>query len=286
MVATVAFNPLITTNAQGSFNAQSTGYIQGTALDQPAIRNSLAGGVLASTETLPMWGGVGIFELIPGAAGTPSGVLGGQVGRALLLTGANQLSGFSVFDQAHAMISSPQSPVPLAPSGAQVNFYRLGCGARIAVAIDPALVNLDGLIVNSQVSWDFNLQRLVPFEVAEGALAITSQTWAAGIVTVVTSGAHTYVVGDDVTISGAVPAAYNGDVTILTSADNTHFTYAMPVNPVTSPASTPGTINAGGGALNVRILDVQIGNSMTVVFDPVTGFATWKRDGSTAIIEI
>ena len=47
-----------------------------------------------------------------------------------------------------------------------------------------------------------------------------------------------------------------------------------------------GQVDAGGGALNVKVLDIQVGNSMTVNYDPVTGFATWNRNGSTAIILI
>ena len=37
---------------------------------------------------------------------------------------------------------------------------------------------------------------------------------------------------------------------------------------------------------NVKVLSVEVGNSMTVSYDPVTGFATWNRSGTTAIILI
>lgn len=209
MVATVGFNPSITTNASGSFNIQTTGYIQGTALNDPAIRNELAGGILATSETTPMWGGVAIMENIP--AGITAGVipetgtaneLGGSIQRAD--TNAH-LTGFSVFDQDHAMINFPQSPVPTALSGMLVNFYRLGSLARIAVAIDPALVTLEGGLITQQVSWDFTNQKIIAFD-------------------------------------------------------------------------------GGIGALNVKILDVQVANSMTVDWDSVNKFATWNREGSTAII--
>ena len=130
MSQSLSFNPILTTNAAGSFNIQSAGYIQGVALDDPAIRNTLAGGVLALTETLPMWGGVGIWETTPSTAlGSTAGVLGGNVGRATGLTGATALTGFSVFNQAHHMINTPQSPVPLALPGMSVHFHRLGSGA-------------------------------------------------------------------------------------------------------------------------------------------------------------
>ena len=47
VAANITINPSLTSNALGSFNIASTGYIQGTALDNPAVRYQLAGGVLA-----------------------------------------------------------------------------------------------------------------------------------------------------------------------------------------------------------------------------------------------
>src|SRR6185312_14501318 len=105
MVANISYNPYQTTNAGGSFQIDSTGYIQGVMLDDPAVRFALAGGMLATSETIPMWGGVGISEVIPGASGTPNSALGGLITRATTLTAsaAGQLTGFSVFNQNHAM---------------------------------------------------------------------------------------------------------------------------------------------------------------------------------------
>ena len=51
----IAINPVVTTNAPGSFNISSEGYIQGTALNDPAIRNELAGGVLDIAASGPIW---------------------------------------------------------------------------------------------------------------------------------------------------------------------------------------------------------------------------------------
>ena len=284
----INIQPLLTTNAQGSFQTSAEGLMQGVAMDDPAVRNQLAGGILAAAALLPMFGGVGITEKIVSLS-TNSGAhraLGGDIDRALLLTGASALTGFSVFNQNHAAINTPNSPVPQTPQGGLVNFYRLGSLARIALKIDPALVSLDGTIITSQVSWDFANQMIIPFQAAHNAIAITSQTWAAGIVTVVTGAAHPFAVGDDVTITGAAPDAYNGQKKLLTTVDNTHFTYAMPVDPGTSPAGTPGTISAGGGALPVKILKIEVGNSMVVNYDPVSGNATWDRAGSCALVQI
>lgn len=151
----IQLNPLLTTNAAGLFNTSAEGVVVGTMMDDPAIRNSLAGGILASTETLPMWGGVGIEEDINFAA-----VLGPSIKRAAAFA---NLTGFSVFNQANAFVNTPQSPVPTAQPGMTVPFFRFGSGARIIVSMDPALVTLNGGLVTQQVSWDFANQRLVAF---------------------------------------------------------------------------------------------------------------------------
>jgi len=161
MTATaVAFTPAATTNFAGLFDVTATGLIQGVAFDDPVGRYRLAGGTLASTETLAMFGGVGISENI--ATGGLD-VRGNPVGRA---TAQANLTGFTVFDQNGAAISSPQSPVPVTLLGGQVNFYRLNgsAGARIVLAIDPTLISLDGGLITQQVSWDYTNQKIVAYD--------------------------------------------------------------------------------------------------------------------------
>lgn len=294
MVATITFNPVITTNAAGSFNTSSAGFIQGTALNDPSVRNYLAGGVLATTETRPMWGGVGISENIPSTASSaPLNNLGSIIGRATSLTrtSAGGLNGFSVFDQNSAAINTPQSPVPLLGSGQLVNYYRLGSGARIAVAADPALVSLVGSPVGSQVSWDFVNQLLVPYEAS--AYTISSGTYSntTGLVTLTLSGAAGFSAGDAIIVSSLTGtgayASLNGTFTAL-SVSGVTVTY-NPGAALGASTITGGSLTQGSGtasALSVQVLDFNIGNSMTVSYDPVTGFATWNRTGSTAIILI
>ena len=293
MVANVSFNPMVTTNAAGSFNVTSSGYIQGTALNDPSIRNQLAGGQLALTETLPMWGGVGISENIPSLATEGDYVnsrLGGQVGRATSLTqtAAGGLTGFSVFDQNNSAITTPQSPVPLVGSGMTFNFYRLGSGARIIVAADPALVSLDGGPIGAQVSWDFANQLLVPYL---GTLTVNSGTYnsTTGIVSLTMAATPTYSAGDAVittlTGTGSV-ASLNGTFTIL-SVVGSVITYQAATG--LTLTITGGTLTLGSGAssaLNVRVLEVVASNNMTVNYNAATGFATWNRSGSAAVILI
>jgi len=202
-----------------------------------------------------------------------------------------------VFNQDHAMVNSPQSPVPLAGSGMLVNFFRLGSGARIAVACDPSLVSLEGSVITSQVSWDFHNQVLQPYDASTPTYALSSVTWAntnGGQLTVVASVATPVGgVGDAVNISGATnsgtggAAAINANFTVAAFTDNEHFVLAAP-----AAAGVFGTIggspvlNYGTGALPVKVLDVQVGNSMTVAYDPATNLATWNRSGTTAILLI
>jgi hypothetical protein len=299
MVANVSFNPYATTSAGGSFNKTSIGFTQGMPEDDPSVRNALAGGVLSQTETLPMWGGIAISEAIPGPTG-PSSSLGGVITRATTLTktSANGLTGFSVFSQNYSAINSPQSPVPLIGSGGQVNFYRLGSGARIPVAIDPSLVSLEGSIITTQVSWDFNNQVLQPYDASTATYTATSVTsaYASGVYTftvVMPAATPVAAAGDAINISGVTgtgASLVNGDQTVLGFTDSQHFTFqVVAAAGAIATGALSGTIllNYGTGALNVVVLPgIQIGNSMTVSYSPVTGFATWNRIGSCAIILI
>lgn len=293
MSASITFNPVITTNAAGSFNIESAGYVQGTALDQPSIRNTLAGGVLKSTETLPMWGGVGISELIAGATGQPSEVLGSLITRATNNTAhtTGQLTGFSVFDQNYSAINSPQSPVPLSGTNMQVNFYRLGSGARICVQADASLVSLEGGLITQQVSWDFVNQLLVPYV---GTLTVSSGTYnnTTGVVTLTMSAPITFGPGDAVIVSSLTGtgayAGLDGTFTALAGTTGSTVVYNAGAG-VGASTITGGSLTLGSGAssaLPVDVIDINVGNSMTVSYNATTGFATWNRSGSCAVILI
>jgi hypothetical protein len=299
MTGNISFNPVLTTNGVGGFNVSADGLIQGQVMDDPSARFRLSGGVLASDETLPMWGGVGIYELTGGlaTAAARNYAAGNVVGRATSVTAqaAKQLVGFSVFDQAYNAINTPQSPVPLAAPGMSVNWYRLGSNARIAVAMDPSLVDLEGNIITQLVSWDFINQRLTQYTASDATEAITSQTWSAtngGQVAVVMTAPAVEGLGDTINISGAVGNGtntdfYNGTFVINTWTDTTHFTY-LKAGPtaVAGACTTPGDINVGVGALPCKILRVKTENCMIVAYDSATGFATWDRNGAAALIQI
>jgi len=158
MTAQVSLQPMVTTNATGLFNTNTSGFTQGDALDDPAVRFFLAGGVFSSAATTPLWGGVPITELIPalqnGAYSQPqpgTDILGGTITQA---TVSSAPTGIAVYNQAFGGITTPQSTAPLFSPGMSVNFYRFGSGARIPLPCDASIVALDGSSITETVYWD------------------------------------------------------------------------------------------------------------------------------------
>lgn len=293
MSTQITINPFQTSvGNSGLFTAKSDGLRQGTAFPDPSTRFRLRGGILATTETLPMWGGVGVYANVPGGSGNPSYTLGSPLGRALSLTdAAKPLAGFSVFDQAYNMITSPQSPVPLIGGSGQVNWYPLGSLARIVVACDPILVDLRGGPIGAQVSWDFTNQLLVPFE---GSLTISSGTYVSGtgVITLAMSAPITFGPGDSVTLASLTGtgafASLDGTWTALAGTTGSTVVLQGPVG-AGAATITGGTATVGGAAsqaLAVKVLDVQSTNCETVTYAAATGFATWNFNGSCAVIQL
>ena len=149
----ITFNPTLQTTALGSFTLESDGVITGTAYPDPSARFRLAGGYLSPDELLPMWGGVAISENTPAYSpklagppaypppGTPRDIgpprpeLGGRISRA---TDDTDITGFSVFDQNHAMLNFPGSPVPQTAPGGMVTSTASARSARLALPMNPA----------------------------------------------------------------------------------------------------------------------------------------------------
>jgi hypothetical protein len=154
MSGSISFNPSLTTNVQNSFLLETQGYIQGFAMDDPSARMELSGGVLASTETLTMWGGVPITELV-NVTGTGADGLGPLLKRATVASGTGAPSGagettaWSTFNQAHSMLITPGGLVPpQSAAGQYVAFFRVGTNIRLAVACAAALVTAAAAGVN------------------------------------------------------------------------------------------------------------------------------------------
>lgn len=284
-MANLSLNPMATTNALGSFGVQSDGFIQGVALDDPANRFNLASGTVAASETTPIWGGIPVAELLPGAASSPRG---SSVRRAKTLA---ELEGFTVFNQAHNGLTTPQSPVPLFASGMSVSFYRIGSNMRVPLKASAQVVALgtSGASVRTPLAWDFVNSQITTAAAAGFAgadIATTAVTYASGVATATTASAHGLTAGQYVKLSGVVPAAYNGTVVVLSVPTTTTFTYA-PVSTPGGAATTQGTIGAVAVAditLPVKVLSIESGNSKTVSYDSATGFLTWINNDSCALV--
>jgi hypothetical protein len=294
-VQPTGFNPFVSTQANnGMFTALSDGLRQGTAYPDPSTRFRLRGCILSQNETIPMWGGVGVFMNVPGGAPpNPNYALGPICGRANGLSGSEALAGFSVFDQDYSMVTDPQNPVPRAFSGNMVAVYPLGSLARIAVACDPALVDLRGGPLGAQVSWDFVNQLLVPYT---GTLTISSGTYntTTGLVVLTMSAGIGFSAGDDIDVAsltgtGADLAQLNGNWTAIAPTGGTTITYQAPTG-LGAITITGGSLTLGSGsdvALPVKVLDVQAANCEVVEYNYETpGFVTWNYDGSAAVIQI
>ena len=304
MAGGITTYPYATTNAAGQFQVQSDGFIQGMAIADPVARFNLATGVLASTETLPMWGGVGITENIPpasttapnGATLTNDGSLGGTIARATTISAtgaAGALTGFSVSDQAYAWITTPQNTAPIMTVGGVVPYYRFRSGARLVVACAPSLVNLDGSPISQQVSWDFTAQQLIPFSAAYPQTTITNAVWAS------TSGGRiTYTVstdltadidvGDYINVSGIISTGgtgvgLNGNFQVVSISSTT-------IVVTDAQASSPGTYSsggivvAGGGAVPCSVLQTQAAGNKTIVYNSTTGTVNYQNSGACAVI--
>ncbi|MDN0096603.1 hypothetical protein [Yersinia rohdei] len=286
-MASLSLNPMATTNALGSFGVQSDGFIQGVALDDPANRFNLASGTVSATETKPLWGGVPVAELLSGVSSSPRG---STIRRAL---GVTDIEGFTVFNQAHNGLTTPQSPVPLFASGMSVSFYRFGANMRIPLKASPAVIALgtNNASVKTALAWDFVNNQITTAADAGYAganIATTAITFADGVATATTGAAHGLTAGKYITISGAVPAAYNGTVVVTSVPTATTFTY-VPASTPGSAATTQGTIGAvtlANITLPAKVISIQSGNSKTVSYDSVSGFLTWNDHDSCALVLI
>lgn len=144
---------MATTNALGLFSTNSNGFTQGDAQDDPAVKFALAGGVLSTAATTPVWGGIPVQEFVPTS--------GSVLGSTLLQANTTDVpQAIVVFNQAFAGITTPSSTAPLYSPGMSVNYYRFGSGARIPLSLDPASVTLEGDLISTTVYFNYTTNLL------------------------------------------------------------------------------------------------------------------------------
>lgn len=178
MASNISFNPMATTGTSGGFVLSTEGYVQGVFLDDPVARYQLEGGVVSSSQSTPLWGGLPLTVSAPLVGANPLGP------SAIAATAYTNINAWCVFNQAAAGIISPSSNVPLYGSGMSVNFMRPGSLARIALPIDPTLVNtLAGASETTAVSWDFTANRIVAFNTTALPVVIEFLSTTSKIVT-------------------------------------------------------------------------------------------------------
>lgn len=167
---TVSFNPQLTTSPSNTFLQSTEGYVQGTTLDDTSSRMWLASGVVAASVTQPVWGGMAITEEV-------ATVNANQLGNSLALaSAAGNVTGFTVFDQAHNMIIVPGNTVQQSVAGMTINYFRFGSNIRIAVGVLSSIVGtLDSGAINQALFWDPALQQLTASGTS-GAFALPATT--------------------------------------------------------------------------------------------------------------
>lgn len=146
----ISFNPMPTTGFSGGFVLSTDGYVQGTFLDDPAIRYQLEGGIISADEDSPIWGGLPLALALPAVGVNAQGSIASIAGSLA------EINAWCLFNQAAAGIITPSSNVPLYTAGMSVNFARAGCGLRIVlpVASTTILNDLIGAAPNVDLYWD------------------------------------------------------------------------------------------------------------------------------------
>ena len=102
------------------------------------------------------------------------------------------------------------------------------------------------------------------------AQTVSSITHVGAVATVTTSSAHGLITGNQVTISGATPSAYNGTF-IITKLSNTTFSYTM--------ASTPGS-DATGGSYVINYAITGVDSSKLIHVNLFKNFLFFVEEGS------
>lgn len=102
------------------------------------------------------------------------------------------------------------------------------------------------------------------------AQTVSSITHVGAVATVTTASAHGLITGNQITISGATPSAYNGTF-IITKLSNTTFSYTM--------ASTPGS-DATGGSYVVNYAITGVDSSKLVHVNLFKNFLFFVEVGS------
>ena len=160
MAFALTLDPMATTAAGDLARIHSDGLMQGQVLVNPYTNAGLEAGIIASTETYPLYAGLPVSLGVD----TMDAKRGNVVRKSVVGNVAAGIMGFTVSQNAGTMgFQTPSSPVPLFPQGSSINFYPLGSKARIVVQIDNTLAGtIDGTdFITTPVMWDFTNDKLI-----------------------------------------------------------------------------------------------------------------------------
>lgn len=144
----VSFNPSLTTNISNGFVLDTEGYVQGFALDDPAMRFQWEGAQVGGDTVL--WGGLAVTLALQGVDNAEQG------SSIVPATALDNIDGWTIFNQAMNGIITPTTNVPQYPVGYSLNIVRPGSLARICVAVENTTV-LNALATaapNVDLYWD------------------------------------------------------------------------------------------------------------------------------------
>ena len=91
------------------------------------------------------------------------------------------------------------------------------------------------------------------------------------VASVTTSAAHGFVLGQRVTVSGAVPSGFNSVVTVVTAPDSTHFTYTLSTA-LGGAATTPGTSTSNTATVVAASHNLTTGQAVTIAGATPNGY--------------
>lgn len=132
--AAVTINPMTSTNIQTAFSLQTDGFVVGTFLPDPAVRFQMEGGVVAATQSTPLWGGLPLKLTVP--ANQLSNKFSSGLGPAIVIADSLvDINAWAVFDQAANGLIAPGSNAPQYGAGMTMNFFRGGSNARIVLPV-------------------------------------------------------------------------------------------------------------------------------------------------------
>lgn len=158
MALSLVLDPLATTGGGDLAFIHSDGLMQGQVMENPYTSAGLESGVIATTETYPLYAG------LPISLGLAANKKGRVVTKSVVGNVAAGIHGWTVSQRSGLLgFKTPSSPATLFPQGGSINFYRNGSKAEIVVQIDNTLAaTLDGTdFITTPVMWDWTNDKLV-----------------------------------------------------------------------------------------------------------------------------